>query len=232
MSHGTYGQFCPVAMASEVLCSRWTIVLLREIVLGTTRFNELRRGVPRMSPALLSKRLKELEAQGLVKRSRVEGEPGHFAYAPTEAARDLKPVIDAIGAWGQRWVSTEASLRNLDPDLLMWNMRRNIKTDPMPERRCVIEVIFSDQKGPKRCWWLIAEPGRDVDLCSVDPGFEVDLFLSTDLKTMTEVYMGYLSLAQAKERGRLTTTGSRQLDASMGIWLGRSALAGVQRKVA
>src|SRR6516225_6997595 len=119
MTDSGYNQFCPVAMAAEILGSRWTLVLLRELVAGSTRFNELRRGVPRMSPALLSKRLKDLEAAGIVTRSQLAGEPDLFEYRLTDAGRDLKPVIEAVGVWGQRWVETEASLENLDPNLLM-----------------------------------------------------------------------------------------------------------------
>ncbi len=126
MTDGGYNQFCPVAMAAEILGSRWTLVLLRELLAGSTRFNELRRGVPRMSPALLSKRLKDLEAAGIVTRSRVAGEPDLLEYCLTDAGRDLKPVIESVGIWGQRWVDSEASLENLDPNLLMWDMRRNI----------------------------------------------------------------------------------------------------------
>ena len=143
MSEGSYNQFCPVAMAAEVLCSRWTLVLLRELVVGSTRFNELRRGVPRMSPALLSKRLRDLEAAGIVSRSPVPGEPDVFEYRLTAAGRDLKPVIEAVGVWGQRWIETEASLKNLDPNLLMWDMRRNI--DPS---RCRVGVASSRSSSP------------------------------------------------------------------------------------
>lgn len=232
MAQGSYKQFCPVAMASEVLCSRWTLVLLREMIVGTTRFNELRRGVPRMSPALLSKRLKELETAGIVSRCKLSDEPGAFEYRLTEAGRDLKPVIEAIGIWGQRWIETEASLKNLDPNLLMWNMRRNIDPNPMPRRRSTIQIIFGDLQQARRNWWLIVKPGQDVDLCSVDPGFDVDLYLSTDLRTMTEVYMGYTSVAKAKEEGRFTITGCRQLEADLTAWFGLSSLAKVDKLVA
>src|SRR5262245_24340190 len=169
MSEGGYNQFCPVAMAAEILCSRWTIVLLRELIAGSTRFNELRRGVPRMSPALLSKRLKELEAGGILTRSKVPGEPGVYEYRLTKAGADLQPVVDAVGVWGHRWVETEASLNNLDPNLLMWDMRRNIDPKPLPPRRSVIQVIFSDLKEAQRNWWLIVTPDEETDLCSVDP---------------------------------------------------------------
>jgi len=232
MSNAGYNQFCPVAMASEILCSRWTLVLLRELVVGSTRFNELRRGVPRMSPALLSRRLKDLEAAGIVQRSPVRGEPGVYEYRLTKAGRDLQPVVEAVGAWGQRWIETEASLANLDANLLMWDMRRNIDPAPMPDRRSTIEVIFSDQPAARRKFWLVVEPGKEVDLCSVDPGFDVDLYLSTDLRTMTEIWMGYTAIARAKEQGRLTVTGNRQLEAKLKSWLSLSRFAKVEKLVA
>src|ERR1700712_3826432 len=119
MTDSSYNQFCPVAMAAEILCSRWTMVLLRELVAGSTRFNELRRGVPRMSPALLSKRLKDLEAAGIVLRIKTTGEPNVYDYRLTEAGRELAPIIEAVGVWGQRWIETEASLKKADPNLLM-----------------------------------------------------------------------------------------------------------------
>jgi DNA-binding HxlR family transcriptional regulator len=187
MAEGSYNQFCPVAMAAEILCTRWTIVLLRELVAGSTRFNELRRGVPRMSPALLSKRLKDLEAAGIVARSQLAGDPAFYEYTLTSAGKDLGQVVFAIGEWGQKWVTTESSLGKLDPNLLMWDMRRNISTKPLPQRRSTIQVIFSDLQEARRNWWLIVEPGAEVDLCSVDPGFDVDLYLVTDLRTMTQI---------------------------------------------
>jgi DNA-binding HxlR family transcriptional regulator len=232
MAEGSYNQFCPVAMAAEVLCTRWTIVLLRELVAGSTRFNELRRGVPRMSPALLSKRLKDLEAAGVVARSPVAGDPDLYEYTLTAAGKDLGQVVGAIGAWGQRWVTTESSLGKLDPNLLMWDMRRNINTEPMPKRRSTIQVIFSDLQETRRNWWLIVDPGEEVDLCSVDPGFDVDLYLVTDLRTMTEIWMGYTTLTRAKADSRLVITGNRQLEASMNSWLGLSPFARTEKAVA
>jgi hypothetical protein len=185
-----------------------------------------------MSPALLSKRLKDLEAAGVVERSKVVGEVGVFEYRLTKSGRELKAIIEAVGVWGQRWIETESSLKNLDPNLLMWDMRRNIDPSPMPARRSVIQVIYSDLPASKRNWWLIVAPGDGVDLCSVDPGFDVDLYISTDLRTMTQVWMGYITLAQAKQDGRLTTTGDRQLEASMKNWLSLSPFAKYERQVA
>jgi DNA-binding HxlR family transcriptional regulator len=232
MAETSYNQFCPVAMAAEILCSRWTLVLLRELVAGSTRFNELRRGVPRMSPALLSKRLKDLEAQGIVSRVQVPGEPEAFEYRLTKAGADLRPVIEAVGAWGQRWIETEASLANLDPTLLMWDMRRRIDPKPMPRRRSAIQVMFNDQPETKRNWWLIVEPGKPVDLCWVNPGFDIDLYLSTDLKTMTEIWMGYITLKQAKGTERLIVTGSKQLETTLASWLCLSPFAKIDKLVA
>ena len=229
---GSYKQFCPVAMAAEILGTRWTLVLLRELVAGATRFNELRRGVPRMSPALLSKRLKDLEAAGIVTRRRVESDPDLFEYRLTEAGMELRPVIEAVGAWGHRWIETEASLKNLDPTLLMWDMRRNVGPFPAPRRRNTIQVIFTDLKEPRRNWWLIDEPDQEPDLCSVDPGFDVDLYLSTDLKTMTEIWMGYTTIGRAKDQGTLMLTGNKELEAHLGTWLRLSVFAKVERMVA
>ncbi len=128
-----YGQFCPVSMAAEVFCSRWTPLILRELLCGTTRFNDLRRGVPRMSPALLSKRLKELEKAGIVSVSRGKG--GSVEYGLTPAGHDLRGVIVGLGMWGSRWVESQLSLRNLDPTLLMWDMRRNLVPEPLPPQK-------------------------------------------------------------------------------------------------
>jgi hypothetical protein len=185
-----------------------------------------------MSPALLSKRLKELEAAAVIERVPVANEPGIFEYRLTEAGRELKPVIEAIGCWGQRWIDLEVSLEKLDPGLLMWDMRRNIDPRPMPRTRSTIQVIFSDLPEGRRNWWLVVEPGKDVDLCSVDPGFDVDLYLSTDLRTMTEIWMGYTAISRAKEQGRLLITGSRQLEADLGAWLSLSPFARVEKRVA
>jgi DNA-binding HxlR family transcriptional regulator len=219
-------------MAAEILCARWTVVLLRELVAGSTRFNELRRGVPRMSPALLTKRLRDLEAAGVLERVRAAGGAEVFEYRLTKAGRDLKSVIEAMGIWGQRWVESESSLRNLDPNLLMWDMRRNLDTTPMPKSRSTIQFIYGDLAEGRRNWWLIVDPGTEVDLCSVDPGFDVDLYISTDLRTMTEIWMGYKTVARAKDDGRLIATGSRQLDAALQSWLGLSPFAKEKKLIA
>jgi len=232
MAEGSYNQFCPVAMAAEILCTRWTIVLLRELSAGSTRFNELRRGVPRMSPALLAKRLRDLEAAGIVTRSPLAGEAEIHEYRLTAAGRDLKAVVEAMGRWGQRWVESDASLKNLDPNLLMWDMRRNLDTTPLPRGRSTIQFIYGELPEARRNWWLIVEPEASVDLCSVDPGFEVDLYVATDLRTMTEIWMGLKTVASACDEGKLLVTGSRKLEAALQAWLGLSPFAKEKKLVA
>jgi DNA-binding HxlR family transcriptional regulator len=231
MTHGSYNQFCPVAMAAEVLCTRWTVVLLRELVAGSTRFNDLRRGVPRMSPALLSKRLKDLEGTGIVRRVASASDPGVLEYHLTGAGQELKAVVESIGVWGHRWVEAELSLAKLDPSLLMWDMRRNLDPTPMPRHRSVVHFVYPEQPNAVRHWWLVITPGEEVDLCSVDPGYDVDLYATVDLRTMTEIWMGLTTVREAAEKGRLTLTGDRRLAGQMQTWLGLSPFA-TEKKLA
>lgn len=230
MTQAGYKQFCPLSMAAELLCTRWTMVLLRELVAGSTRFNDLRRGVPKMSPTLLSQRLKDLEAGGIVERTEVKSEKGVFEYRLTEAGRDLRPVVEAMGFWGQKWVEARLSLKNLDPSLLMWDMRRNLNPSPLPDGRTVIQFLYHDLPATKRSWWLIVEKQGDVDLCWYDPGFDVDLYVSTDLCTMTSIWMGLTTVH--KERDKISLTGDLDIAAKMQIWLGLSPFAVMPKRAA
>jgi DNA-binding HxlR family transcriptional regulator len=222
-----YGQFCPVAMAAEILCTRWTALVIRELICGTTRFNDLRRGLPRMSPTLLSKRLKELEEAGVVRRTLAGGT---VEYRLTEAGEDLRPVILGIGCWGQRWVESQLSLKNLDPSLLMWDMRRNLNPEPLPPRRCTIQFQYPELSQGRRNWWLVVDAGA-VDLCSVDPGFEIDLLVTCPLRSMTAIWMGLTTVRREAAAGRLQLDGDPAIASAMQAWLGLSGFAGEQRKV-
>lgn len=222
-----YKQFCPLAMAAEILCTRWTMVLMREMIAGSTRFNDLRRGVPKMSPTLLSQRLKDLEEAGIVERRPVASERGVFDYHLTEAGRDLREVVVAMGMWGQKWVESSLSLKNLDPSLLMWDMRRNLNPAPLPDKRTVVQFVYHDLPSTKRDWWLVIEPAGDVDLCWADPGFEIDLYVSTDLRTMTAIWMGVTDISS--ELDRIEFSGSSDLSSTIQTWLGLSPFA-VQKK--
>ena len=227
MPQAGYKQFCPLAMAAEILCTRWTMVLMRELIAGTTRFNDLRRGVPKMSPTLLSQRLKDLEEAGIVERKPLPTEHGVFEYHLTEAGRDLREVVVSMGMWGQKWVESSLSLKNLDPSLLMWDMRRNLNPEPLPNRRTVVQFVCHDLPSTKRDWWLVIEPVGEVDLCWADPGFDVDLYVTTDLRTMTAVWMGITDVSS--ERGKFEFAGAREISSTIQSWLGLSPFA-VQKK--
>jgi len=219
-------------MASEVLCRRWTIILLRELLLGSTRFNDLRRCVPRISPSLLSQRLNELEEAGIVARQAIESEPGVSGYYLTEAGRDLRPVVEALGFWGQRWFKSQISMKNLDPSHLMWDIRRKLIATPRPEKRCIIHFLYPDLPASEKHWWLVVEQHGEVDLCAIDPGFDVDLYVTTDLRTMTGVWMGLDTISKAIKTDKLALIGDRALADMVQVWLGRRHFAKKGKRVA
>jgi len=204
-----YGQFCPVAKAAEVVAERWTPLILRELMVGSRRFNELRRGVPLMSSALLSQRLKELEHAGIIKRH--EGKGRNAEYLLSAAGLELRPIIEGLGVWGARWTPSNLTEDDYDPGLLMWDMRRNIDVGRLPQGvRTVVEFHLHGAKPAMRRWWLVVDAG-DVDLCLKDPGHEVQLQVEADLKTMVEVWMGRQSLAAATRSGKLKFEGAPAL---------------------
>lgn len=222
MERGSYGQYCPVALAAEIFCTRWTPLILRELLLGSRRFNDLRRGVPRLSPSLLSDRLRELQQAGIVAcRTSAAGVP---EYCLTPAGQGLGGVIMGLAQWGTRWIDTRQSLANLDPTFLMWDMRRNIHPDPMPPRRLIIQFCYPELPPTKRYFWLVIESGQ-VDLCYVDPGFEVDLYIESSLRTMTAIWMGVSSVRGEMRAGRLEMTGDAQWRRYAELWLGLSPMA-------
>ena len=227
---GSYGQFCPVAMAAEIICSRWTALVLREMLCGTTRFNDLRRGVPLMSPTLLSKRLKELIDAGVIAATPT-GPHGIVEYKLTEAGEDLRDVIMSLGIWGQRWIESSLSLKNLDPSLLMWDMRRNLAAASFPDRKCTVKFTYPELSAARKSWWIVIDSGT-VDLCSVDPGYEVDLYVNGPLRNMTAVWMGISTLKAEIETGNIILTGDKALAHSMHQWLGLSPFAAEKSRVA
>jgi DNA-binding HxlR family transcriptional regulator len=225
----SYGQFCPVAMAAEIVCSRWTALVVRELLCGSTRFNELRRGVPLMSPTLLSKRLKELEEAGVI-ISVPTAQAGVVEYKLTEAGEDLRPVVMSLGIWGQRWVESSLSLKNLDPSLLMWDMRRSLAPALFPARRCTVNFLYPDVSAAKRSWWLVVDAGK-ADLCATNPGFEVDLYVKSSLRSMTAVWMGLSTVQKEIDAGQIELIGDRELARSMQQWLGLSTFAKEKKRL-
>ena len=222
-----YGQFCPVAKASEVVAERWTPLVLRELLCGSQRFNDLHRGVPLMSRTLLTRRLRELEDAGVIERRATS--PGAWEYHLTPAGEELRPIIEQLGAWGHRWVRRDVEGNDLDPSLLMWDVRRRIDRSALPDRRVVVRF---DLRGvprahsAQRTWWLVLEPG-EVDLCLKDPGFPVDVTVDADLTALTRVWMGRLALAEAGRSGHVRTEGPRALVRAFPDWLGLSTFATV-----
>jgi DNA-binding HxlR family transcriptional regulator len=217
-------------MAAEVVCTRWTALILREMLCGTTRFNDLRRGVPLMSPTLLSKRLKDLEEVGII-TTVPTGQPGIVEYRLTEAGEDLRPVVMSLGIWGQRWVESSLSLKNLDPSLLMWDMRRWLDPTPLPPRRTTIQFTYPELPSAKRVWWLVIDGGK-VDLCLTSPGFDIDLYVKSPLRTMTAVWMGMTTIKKEVADGNVELIGDKQIAQSMQQWLGLSPFAKEKSRVA
>lgn len=219
-----YGQFCPVAKGAEVFAERWTPLVLRELLCGSTHFSDLHRGVPLMSRTLLSTRLKQLEEIGVVKRTLGARGP---EYHLTEAGREFAPIVEHLGEWGQRWFRSKFGNEELDVTLLMWDMRRNVKSDAFPPERISVRFNFSDQPASKRMWWLVSDHG-EVDLCATNPGFEVALFVTTDLRTMCRVWLGDLPVRGAVNSGQIELDGSRELRRRFERWLGLSGFAGIK----
>lgn len=226
----SYGQFCPISMAAEVVCSRWTLLVIRELLCGSTRFNDLRKGVPRMSPTLLSKRLKELELLGVV-RAVPTHQPGVNDYRLTEAGENLRPLVMGLGLWSYQWLESTMALQKLDPTLLMWDMHRGIKAEAFPLGRSTLQFVYPEMDERHRDYWLVIENG-DVDVCWVDPGYEVDLWVRCSLRVMTAIWMGYTSLRAELASGGIEVEGDPVLVRNMPTWLGLSAFAGAHREAA
>lgn len=220
----TYSQFCPVAKAMEVLDERWTLLVVRELLYGSTRFNELRRGVPRMSPTLLSKRLRSLERVGVIRRDEING---HAAYTLTASGQELRPLVEALGIWGLRWVGTLGE-DDYDPHLLFWDMRRKVPVEHWPRGRTTVQFHLQDMPPQRDRWWFVVS-GEDVDVCDADPGFAVTVHVATRLHDLVRVWRGDITwsdlLAHAQVNG--PTAARRQLPG----WFGQSELAGVPRPV-
>jgi len=222
MSEG-YGQYCPLAKGAEVFAERWTPLILRELLRGSTSFNDLHRGVPRMSRSLLSSRLRKLELCGVVKRSE---RANHTDYHLTSAGEELGAVVSQLGTWAQRWFRSTFREHELDVGVLMWDIRCTADAGALPSVRSVVQFTFTDQPGSSRCWWLVNDEGS-VDLCPVDPGEEAALEVRTTLRVMTRVWMGDLPIDNALSSRQLKVFGSDQLKRCLIKWLQLSPYAPV-----
>jgi len=223
----SYGQFCPVAKASEVFAERWTPLILREMFMGSSRFSNIHRGVPLMSRSLLSKRLQELERAGVIERT--DSGSGYDECRLTPAGEELRPIVMLLGNWGKQWTRGEMVPGDLDVGLLMWDMRRRIDYQQLPEERVVVHFQYHDAPLRRRRWWLILNHD-EADLCLVDPGLDPDLYVTSDVRTMTEIWMGDLSYGSALQAQALTIEGPRELRNRLPSWLRLSVFADVERR--
>jgi DNA-binding HxlR family transcriptional regulator len=220
-----YGQFCPIAKATELLGERWMLLILRELFLGSHRYSEFQRGLSRISPSLLTKRLKQLEEAGIVVRKTQQDRKGH-EYFLTPAGKELKPLIECLAVWGMRWARGQLRDEELDVEFLMWDVQRRVQIDKLPDGETVFCFIFSDIERYNN-WWLIVRDSN-IDLCTENPGLDVDLYIRSSLRTLVEVWEGDLALQTALNTEQIGTQGNEQLAKTMMAWFGINPFADVR----
>ena len=218
-----YCQFCPVAKAAEILCEKWVILVLRELIMGSTRFGQLRCGLPKISPSILSRRLKSLEEQGIILRSK-KPESSGYEYHLTESGKELRPIVLGFGTWGHKWAKNKINNEDLDAGFLLWDMRRRLNIEYFQNKRTVIHIEFSDQNNRDRYWWMVIENG-EIDLCFEDTGHEPDIIIITKLDIMTNIWLGYNKLETMVNNGKLKIFGSIQHVKNVSKWIGKSTFA-------
>lgn len=221
-----YGQFCPVAKATEIVGEKWTLLILRELLLGTTRFNDFQRAMSRMSPTLLAKRLRQLEQAGIVIRKKISGQRG-YEYRLTAAGKELAPVVEVLAIWGMRWARSQLTDDELDVEFLMRELQRRLQTEHLPDGQTVICLIFDELKKHK-AWWLLIDDDT-VDVCTEDPGRDVDLYLNSSVRAVVEVWEGDLEMRTALRSGAIKAHGPRHLVRTLPDWFGVCLYKDVQR---
>lgn len=224
-----YGQFCPVSKATEVLGERWTLLLIRELLVGSSRFSEFQRALAKMSPSLLTKRLKELEQAGLLTKTKISGQKG-YEYHLTQSGRELGPLVMELAKWGMKWAIENIEEDELDVELLMWDAHRNLNLSEFSLDRAVIKIHFTDIEQLSD-WWILID-GKHVDLCTENPGREPDLYITTDSRSLTQVWLGEASWAHNIGLEKITLFGNKPLGDSISHWFGSSSLAYLHPKAA
>jgi DNA-binding HxlR family transcriptional regulator len=214
-----YGQFCPVAKAMELLDERWTMLVIRELLSGSRHFNALRRGIPRISPTLLSARLRTLARAGVVERNE---EGNQVTYTLTPAGEQLRPIVEALGQWGLRWMP-ELGERDYDPQVLMWDLHRNLDLTLVPPGRTVVRFTFADVAPQERHWWVVITPDG-VDLCDFDPGHPVTATVETDLHTLTHIWRGDLTWSRTLRSGAVQIHGPTKVRRNLPRWLSKTTI--------
>lgn len=214
-----YGQFCPIAKATEIIGEKWTVLIIRELLMGGTRFNELQRGLSLISPTLLSKRLDSLEQHGLVLKKKIPGQKG-YEYFATESCQELLPIIRSMGDWGMRWARSNLTEQDYDVELLMLYLKRSIVTEKLIGKETVIRFRFTDIKEYPD-WWLVVQ-GDELDLCVKDPGKEVNVYFTSSVKTLADIWMGESSYKKAQNEGTMKIVGDKVLTNNITSWLANS----------
>jgi len=206
----SYGSFCPVAQASEVVAQRWVPLILREIMVGYHRFNEIRHALPLISPSVLAQRLKAMEEDGLIYKRAGQG---GAAYHLTPAGEELRPIVDGLGQWARKWITRDYRADELDPAVLMWSLRRHVVAARFPAGRTVLHFQLEGEPRLRRCWWVVVQPGEEdaVDVCRTDPGHPVTLTVTARLRTLVDVLMGDAELAAARREGLFLLQGEGEL---------------------
>jgi DNA-binding HxlR family transcriptional regulator len=222
-----YSQFCPVSKTAEVLGEKWTLLIVRELVLGATRFSQIQRAIPRISPTVLNKRLAELQAHGVIVRKRIPEQRG-FEYQLTESGRELFPLILQMAQWGMRWARSNMSDDELDVEMLMADIQRRIDPSKLPGGQTMLKFNYTDLDNFAEWWVKIS--GDHVELCLDDPGYEVNVYFTATLRTMTEVWMGDLSLRKAQADGRLKIVGPSTLFRNINSWFPLHLYADIRPK--
>ena len=214
-----YGQFCPIAKATEIIGEKWTILIIRELLMGGSRFSELQRGLSQISPTLLSKRLESLTQSGLVLKKRIPGQKG-FEYFPTKSCLELLPIIRTLGDWGMRWARSNLTEKDYDVELLMVYLKRSIDPGKLVGKENVIRFKFTDiKKYPN--WWLVVM-GEEIDICIKDPGKDIDVYFTTSVKTMADIWMGDNNYRKAQREGTLKIVGNTALTQDITSWMSNS----------
>lgn len=227
MSTRPYGMICPITLACDQLEPRWTIPILTEMWSGSSRFSDIRRGVGNISSALLSKRLSEMQDKGLIERVE-DPATGHISYLRTDMAIALEPALNALAAWAQKYVAAEKATSDTNLSALMFKLRRGIVKSALPSRRVVVRFHFIDVDCQYDTYWLVAQPGKDVELCTSVPGFDVDLFVETTLASMTRVLLARSTVAKECEREHIFLSGDAVLAKTVQRWLPKSDYAEVE----
>ncbi len=225
----SYGQFCPIAKSTEILGDSWSLLIVREMLLGSTKFSMLQKGMPKISPTVLNTRLKDLEANGVISKRPISGQRGH-EYRLTPAGRELAAVVESLAIWGMRWARDEMQSDDMDVSFLMFDIQRNLVLDALPDGETVFCFQYPDLD-TFSTWWLVCDAGN-IDLCFQDPGKDVTVYLTAHSKDMIGIWMGDITVADARADGRLDVIGDKLISGRMSKWFPRSSAADVPRPTA